>query len=80
MPGNKAVDYLQCGWYALSPVLDLAEEFWETFPACYTAQKNVAFMKISSKCGSQKAPELPLDLTYLITTSADILDLEGHLL
>ena len=24
-------------------------------------------MKISSKCGSQKAPELPLDLTLVIT-------------
>ena len=32
----------------------LAEEVWETFLACYTAQKN-------EKC--QKAPELPLDLT-----------------
>ena len=51
----------------LYPVLDLAEEVWETFPACYTAQKNVAFMEISSKVGSQKAPELPLDLTLVIS-------------
>ena len=26
-------------WYNLA-VLDLAKEVWESFPACYTAQKN----------------------------------------
>ena len=43
------------------PVLDLAEEVWETFPACCTAQKNefIFFMEISSKSGSQR------DLTVL---------------
>ena len=51
--------------YILLSVLDLAEEVWETYPTCYIAQKN-EFMEISSKSGSQKAPELPLDLTLII--------------
>ena len=45
---------------------DLAEEVWETFPTClYSTEKGIyiAFMEISSKRGSQKALELPLDLT-----------------
>ena len=47
-------------------VLDLAEEVWETFPALLCSTEKwiyIAFMEISSKVGSQKAPELPLDLT-----------------
>ena len=40
-------------------MLDLADEVWETFPACNTRQKSVSFVEISSKSGSQKAPELP---------------------
>ena len=38
-------------------VLDLAEEVWETFPDCLQ-QRNMSFMEISSKSGSQKASEI----------------------
>ena len=44
-------------------MLDLAEEVWETFPACYTAQENEFILPLWRFRGSQRAPELPLDLT-----------------
>ena len=48
-----------------SPVLDLAEEVSETFPACYTAKRR--FYGDFIKTGRQKAPEFPIDLNLCRT-------------
>ena len=47
-------------------VLDLAEEVWETFPACYTAQRMNLYCLYGDFIKNREPIELSLDLTLSI--------------